>query len=250
VKAGQQDYFAATDLDAAAGYPGYLPANAAAIEEGDLYDIGNPHNRRLKREWVAKYGPWPQTADGRNYHVAHIVATADGGPQTLENIRPMDPDEHMAEHKRNGDFRRFGARGPVAKREKAAAAQSATARTSPSSGPAPATRPGPTKAPTAKVPTRAGPAIVARAPAAPGRTPPAASAPAPRPGGESPPAAVKPRVPPRRGTPPGRLLGAAGLLTNLTGLLSGRIRTDTPEHFWYDMAGFPAPDDPPPKLYL
>jgi hypothetical protein len=181
VKAGQQDYFAATDLDAAAGYPGYLPANAAAIEEGDLYDIGNPHNRRLKREWVAKYGPWPQTADGRNYHVAHIVATADGGPQTLENIRPMDPDEHMAEHKRNGDFRRFGARGPVAKREKAAAAQSATARTSPSSGPAPATRPGPTKAPTAKVPTRAGPAIVARAPAAPGRTPPAASAPAPRP---------------------------------------------------------------------
>jgi hypothetical protein len=29
----------------------------------------------------------------------------------------------------------------------------------------------------------------------------------------------------------------------LTGLLSGRIRTDTPVHTWYDMAGYPAPDD-------
>jgi hypothetical protein len=44
-----------------------------------------------------------------------------------------------------------------------------------------------------------------------------------------------------------RGLGALGILSDITGIMSGRIRTDTPTHFWYDMAGFPAPDDYEPK---
>jgi hypothetical protein len=45
---------------------------------------------------------------------------------------------------------------------------------------------------------------------------------------------------------PGLITRGIGLLqafTGFTGLLSGRIRTDTPVHTWYDMAGYPAPDD-------
>lgn len=251
VRPGQRDYFAATDLDAATEASAYLPANPAEVEEGDLLDIGNPHNRRLRREWVAKNGPWPQTADGRNYHVAHIKATADGGTQTLDNIRPMDPEEHMAEHKRGGDFRRFGARGPEAKRAKAAAVQSSTTQASTSSGAALAGGRGTAASPPkAKATAPSGPVVGARSPApTPVRTPPAPSRPAPSPGAKSPPVGARPRLPPTRGGPTGAL-GVAGLLMNLSGLVSGRIRTDTPEHFWYDMVGFPAPDDPTPDLYL
>lgn len=38
-------------------------------------------------------------------------------------------------------------------------------------------------------------------------------------------------------------LGILGIVPNITGLLSGRIRADTPEHFWYDMIGMPSPSD-------
>ena len=44
-----------------------------------------------------------------------------------------------------------------------------------------------------------------------------------------------------------RGFGPLGFLSDITGIASGRIRTDTPVHFWYDMAGFPAPDDYGPK---
>jgi RHS repeat-associated protein len=33
------------------------------------------------------------------------------------------------------------------------------------------------------------------------------------------------------------------IITSFTGVLSGRIRTDTREHFWYDLIGYPAPGD-------
>src|SRR6185437_8772226 len=38
-------------------------------------------------------------------------------------------------------------------------------------------------------------------------------------------------------------LGLLGAIPDITGVISGRIRTDTPTHFWFDMAGVPAPGD-------
>ena len=77
---------------------------------GELIEIGNPHNRRLKREHIAKYGSWSKTETGRDYDVAHIRAIADGGANTLDNIRPMHPDAHRAEHMANKDGARWGRR--------------------------------------------------------------------------------------------------------------------------------------------
>jgi hypothetical protein len=54
---------------------------------------------------------WPKTADGRNYHVEHEIPLADGGPDTLDNIRPMHPDDHVKHHKDNGDSARWGKMG-------------------------------------------------------------------------------------------------------------------------------------------
>ena len=163
-----------------AEHPDYLPANSAANEGGELLEIGNPHNRRLRREYIREKGSWPRTEDGRNFHVGHIKATADGGSQTLDNIQPVHPDEHMAEHSANGDFARFARRASTARAF------------------------GGTVEP---------PAALAR----------------PR---------LKPRV---------NGLGLIGILPGLAGLLSGSIRTDTPTHTWYDLAGFPAPDDYAPR---
>jgi hypothetical protein len=96
--------------------PAGLPEIPAAPEEADLIDIGNPHNPRLRREWEKANGqPWPKTDDGRNYHVAHKRAIADGGTNTLDNIEPMHPDEHIAQHINNGDSGRWGARASIAR---------------------------------------------------------------------------------------------------------------------------------------
>lgn len=151
--------------------PGGLPGNPAAPEDADLIDVGNPHNPRLRREWEkANNQSWPKTDDGRNYHVAHKRAIADGGTNTLDNIEPMHPDEHVAQHLNNGDSGRWGARASIAR------AFGGTVE-----------------------------------PPSPGLT--------------------------TRGI--GWLQG----LSAITGLLSGRIRHDTQEHMWYDMIGYPAPDD-------
>ncbi|MFK0300631.1 RHS repeat-associated core domain-containing protein [Brevundimonas sp. NPDC090276] len=40
-----------------------------------------------------------------------------------------------------------------------------------------------------------------------------------------------------------RSVAGLQLLTTGTGLLSGRVRTDTPENFWYDLIGIPSPSD-------
>jgi hypothetical protein len=90
-----------------------LDKGLAGPDDGaELIDVGNPANRRLRREHVAQYGPWPiDPVTGRNYDVAHIVAKADGGTDTLDNIKPQHPDDHRAEHMANGDFARWGARG-------------------------------------------------------------------------------------------------------------------------------------------
>lgn len=87
---------------------------AGADDGGELIDIGNPHNRRLKREHIRKYGDWPKTGDGRDYDVAHRRAIADGGTNTLDNIEPMHPDEHSARHLNDGDSARWGRRAGIA----------------------------------------------------------------------------------------------------------------------------------------
>ena len=84
---------------------------AGPDDGGEFIDIGNPQNPRLRGEWErANSKPWPRTSDGRRFHVSHKVAIADGGTNTLENIEPMHPEEHIAHHMRNGDFRRWGMR--------------------------------------------------------------------------------------------------------------------------------------------
>jgi hypothetical protein len=143
---------------------------AGPNDGGELIDIGNPANRRLRREYEQRHGPWPKTDDGRNYHVAHKRAIADGGTNTLDNIEPMHPDEHIAQHINSGDAARWGRRPWIARAF----------------------------------------------------------------GGR-----VEPPTPGLRGNS----LGVLGIIPNISGVASGRIRTDTPTHFWYDMAGFPAPDD-------
>lgn len=55
------------------------------------------------------------------------------------------------------------------------------------------------------------------------------------------------RVEPPRPGPVIRGMGVLGILPNVLGVLNGRIRTDDPIHFLYDMMGFPAPDDHLPK---
>lgn len=158
--------------------PDASPNDGAVLDKGlagpddgaEIIDVGNPANPRLRREWEIKHGQaWPKdAATGRNHDVAHIVARADGGTDTLDNIRPLHPDLHRQEHMQNGDFKRWGAR--------------------------------------AAAPRAVGPGF----------------------------------------EPIMRGLGLLQIIPDITGVLSGRIRTDTPLHFWSDMAGVPSPDDPPP----
>jgi len=55
------------------------------------------------------------------------------------------------------------------------------------------------------------------------------------------------RVEPPAHAPKLRGLGFLGLLPNLTGILNGRIRTDTSVHFWNDLMGYSSEDDLPAK---
>jgi hypothetical protein len=135
---------------------------AGPNDGGQVLAIGNPHNPRLKSEYIKKYGSWPKTEDGRDYDVAHQRAIADGGTNTLDNIEPMHPDEHTARHRNDGDYSRWGRRPGIA---------------------------------------RAFGGTVARA------------------------------------------LGPLGILSDITGVLSGRIRTDSFDNFSSDMMGWPSQED-------
>jgi hypothetical protein len=46
--------------------------------------------------------------------VHHIRAIADGGTNTLDNIRPMPRAAHIAEHQANGHYGRWGRRASIA----------------------------------------------------------------------------------------------------------------------------------------
>ncbi|WP_312163334.1 HNH endonuclease signature motif containing protein [Phenylobacterium sp.] len=165
-----------SSIDEGPVWPGALPAEPAAPEFAAFLNVGNPENKRLKQEYIQKHGYWPKAADGRDYDVSHIRAIADGGTNTLDNIEPMDPDEHRAKHQRDGDPQRYGKRPGIAR-------------------------------------------------AFGGKVEPPAHAPKP---------ARSPRV---------NGLGLLGLIPNITGILSGRIRTDSFDNFTSDMLGYPSQED-------
>lgn len=98
--------------------PDSLDKTGAGRDDGaNLELIGNPHNPRLRREWEQKYGQaWPKNPEtGRPYDVAHNKAIADGGTNTVDNIRPMHPADHLAEHLANGDYARWARRQWIAR---------------------------------------------------------------------------------------------------------------------------------------
>lgn len=148
--------------------PRLLDRGLAGPRDGAAWiPLGNPANPRLRKEWEQREGrQWPRDPKtGRNYDVAHGKAIADGGTNTLDNIGPMHPDDHRAQHMRDGDFSRW------AKRR--------------------------------------------------GRN-----------GGG-----------PKGGGSSTKAMGPLGMLLNLLGIASGRIRTDTPDNFWSDMIGVPSLED-------
>jgi RHS repeat-associated protein len=93
--------------------------------------------RRIWEKFTSK--PWPKdSATGRNQDVSHKQAVADGGaPNDPKNIEPKPHAEHMAEHKKNGDFKRWGARSSTGRTQSQSPnpAQSDSPGHSPGSGP-------------------------------------------------------------------------------------------------------------------
>jgi RHS repeat-associated protein len=70
-------------------------------------------SKTLRSKWEKFYNRvWPKDPKtGNNQDVAHKKAVADGGsPNDPENYDPKPHDEHMQEHKDNGDFKRWGER--------------------------------------------------------------------------------------------------------------------------------------------
>jgi hypothetical protein len=95
-----------------------LDRSGAGPDDGARLElIGNPANPGLIREWEKKWGQdWPiDPVTGRKFDVAHIKALADGGANVVDNIRPLHPADHLAEHLANGDQARWGRRSWIAR---------------------------------------------------------------------------------------------------------------------------------------
>jgi len=166
---GEPPGAASARLDPAVFVPGdgagqLLDRRPAQPNDALFIEVGNPANPRLRREWEKANGrPWPRDlVDGRKYHVGHRKALADGGTNTLDNIEPIHPDAHLAQHRANGDFARWARRAAIA---------------------------------------RAFGGTVSRS------------------------------------------LGAVNMIPNITGILSGRIRTDSFDNFSSDFFGWPSQAD-------
>ncbi len=67
---------------------------------------------KLRKEWEEIHGrSWPKDPDtGRNQDAHHKVPLADEGEDHGRNVEPKTRREHIDHHRRNGDFKRWGAR--------------------------------------------------------------------------------------------------------------------------------------------
>jgi len=115
IRPGESDFLATLGPDQGAAWPDHLPDNAAAVEDGEFFNIGSRENAALKKLYIEKYGYWPKTEDGRDYEVSHRRAIADGGKNTLDNIEPIHPDDHRPMHVREGDSARWARRSSTAR---------------------------------------------------------------------------------------------------------------------------------------
>lgn len=115
VRPGADDFQTTLQPEQDVEYPRHLPGNSAAVEGGEIFDIGSRENNTLKKFYIEKYGYWPKTEDGRDYEVSHKRAIADGGKNALDNIEPIHPDDHRPKHVRDGDSSRFGKRSSIAR---------------------------------------------------------------------------------------------------------------------------------------
>jgi RHS repeat-associated protein len=74
---------------------------------------GKPSAAQARAIWEKATGekvPYDEKL-GRNYDMEHVKPVADGGdPKDPANLRPIRNDIHVAKHKENGDYKRWGAR--------------------------------------------------------------------------------------------------------------------------------------------
>lgn len=91
--------------------PDNLPAYPGSQDDAQSIEIGSK-SRQHRRGWADREGlDWPIVPEtGENYHVSHVIAKADGGADTLDNIEPEHPKEHIERHRANGDFSRWALR--------------------------------------------------------------------------------------------------------------------------------------------
>ena len=77
-----------------------------------IQDEGRKSTPSLRKAWEKHWGKtWPKDpATGKNQDVSHVIPKADGGTDNVDNIEPKPHKEHIDEHKKKGDFKRWGER--------------------------------------------------------------------------------------------------------------------------------------------
>lgn len=212
------------------------PANVGEYERMDrvdnplLMEIASADNQRLKRQHIEEKGFWPADPDtGRPYVVAHKQAYADLGEHVLSNIEALPADVHDARHAANNDPARFSQRGKIAQGYGGRVLR-------PGESPGKVTEP---KGPITPRSTLTGPPRRSVAPKVLGPNG-EVLVPGPiirwtgdlHPSGGGAPGKVGPRGAEMRA------LGWMSVVPAITGVLSGRIRTDNLDNFASDLMGY------------
>jgi RHS repeat-associated protein len=79
----------------------------------EIADTLQSTNEKLRKEWEKLHGKlWPKDpSTGKNQDVSHEVPKADGGADHVSNVKPLPHATHVEQHKKRGDFKRWGKRG-------------------------------------------------------------------------------------------------------------------------------------------